>query len=327
MAQANSRNELISVVVPVFNEEGVLKEFYARTIAALSSCHFLLLFIDDGSSDSSWKIVQELAGNDARVRGISLSRNFGHQAALTAGLEHAEGDAVVTIDCDLQDPPEVIPQMIEKWKEGYDVVLGKRFERKGESAFKKITARLFYHLFRRLTRMDMSVETGDFRLLSRNVVNVLNQIPERIRFLRALTTWAGYKQVIVSYSRDKRFAGETKYPLFKMVRLAVDGLTSFSSAPLQLASFLGFAVTTVAFLVGLYSLYIRIFTQTAVKGWTSTLIITIFLGGIQLVMIGIIGEYIARIYEEVKRRPIYLIQEKIGGRAQRNLETHSSLNA
>ncbi len=319
--------ESISVVVPVFNEAEVLGAFYSRTAAALSSYPFNLIFVDDGSTDESWEIVQTFAKKDHRVTGISLSRNFGHQAALTAGLEQAEGDAVVTLDCDLQDPPEVIPQLINKWREGYEVVVAKRSERKGDSAFKRGTAFLFYALFRRVTRMDMAMEGGDFRLLSRNVVNVLNQIPERIRFLRALSTWAGFKQTAVTYSRDKRYAGETKYPLFKMIRLALDGLTSFSSAPLQLASFLGFTVTTIAFLIGLYSLYIRIFTPTAVKGWTSILIVTIFLGGIQLVMIGIIGEYIARIYEEVKRRPIYLVREKIGGRNQADSHKSSSLRA
>ncbi len=309
----NGRTPEISVVVPVYNEDKVLTEFYNRTTAALGKSDFEILFIDDGSTDSSWEIIQGFAAKDRRVMGVCLSRNFGHQAALTAGLEHANGQAVVTIDCDLQDPPEAIPQMIEKWREGYDVVLAKRTERKGESAFKKWTALLFYKLFRRLSRVNLEVEAGDFRLLSRTVVNVLNQTPERIRFLRALTSWAGFKQTAITYLRDARFAGETKYPLFKMIRLALDGLTSFSSTPLQLASYLGFAVTSVAFLIGLYSLSIRIFTPTAVKGWTSILVVTIFLGGIQLVMIGIIGEYIARIYEEVKRRPLYLVQKKVGG--------------
>lgn len=312
----------ISVVVPVYNEDKVLHEFYNRTAVALAKLDYEIIFVDDGSKDASWGIIQELAAKDHRVVGINLSRNFGHQAALTAGLEHAQGQAVITLDCDLQDPPEVIAEMIQKWREGYDVVVAKRTERKGESAFKKGTALLFYKIFRSLSKVNLEVEAGDFRLLSRTVVNVLNQIPERIRFLRALTSWAGYKQTAIYYSRDKRFAGETKYPLFKMVRLALDGLTSFSSTPLQIASYLGFIVTSVAFLIGLYSLYIRIFTPTAVKGWTSILVVTIFLGGIQLVMIGIIGEYIARIYEEVKRRPLYLVQKKTGGPMKEESRTH-----
>jgi dolichol-phosphate mannosyltransferase len=310
----NSINSLLSIVVPVFNEEKVLREFYKRTAATLVNCRFEILFVNDGSQDASWQIVEELAKTDSKVIGISLTRNFGHQAALTAGLEHANGDAIVTIDCDLQDPPELILSMVQTWQEGYDVVYGTRSERKGESVFKKATAYTFYKLFRKASKIEIPIEAGDFRLLSRNVVDVLNRIPERIRFLRALTSWAGFKQIGISYSRDARFAGETKYSLVKMVKLAFDGLTSFSSLPLQMASYLGLTVTAIAFLVGLYSLYIRIFTQTAVKGWTSLLTVMIFLGGVQLLMIGVIGEYIGRIYEEVKHRPIYLIQKTIGSK-------------
>lgn len=308
---------LISIVVPVFNEEKVLREFHKRTAQALSVHRFEILFVNDGSTDGSWEIIQDLTKADARVAGLSLSRNFGHQAALTAGLEHAQGDAVVLMDADLQDPPEVIPGMIQKWQAGYDVVYGIRSKRKGESLFKKFTASVFYRIFRGATSVPVSLEAGDFRLLSRKVVDVLNQTPERIRFLRALTSWVGFNQTAVPYVRDPRFAGKSKYPLFKMLKFAFDGLTSFSSLPLQLASYLGFAVTTVAFLVALYSLYVRLFTQTAVRGWTSLLIVVIFLGGVQLLMIGIIGEYIGRIYEEVKRRPLYLLKEKVGARQER----------
>jgi len=219
---------------------------------------------------------------------------------------------VIVLDSDLQDPPEVIREMINKWKEGFDVVYGVREERQGEGFFKKWTAALFYRIFRQTTSLDAPVEAGDFRLLSRPVVDVLKRLPERVQYLRGLVSWAGFRQVGVPYTREKRFAGESKFHLWRMLRFALDGLTSFSSTPLQLASYLGLLVTLIAFLVGLYSLYIRLFTDTAVKGWASLLTVIIFLGGIQLVMIGVIGEYIGRIYEEVKQRPRYLIQEKIG---------------
>ena len=305
-------DEMISVVAPVYNEAGVLREFHGRLVKALSSEPFEMIFVNDGSRDSSWAVLRELAHEDPRVRLLSFSRNFGHEAAISAGLEHAEGDAVIILDSDLQDPPETIPEMIKKWKEGYEVVYGVRKERQGEGPFKRWTAMIFYRLFRQAASFDAPLEAGDFRLLSRPVVNILKQLPERVQYLRGLVSWAGFRQTGVPYSREKRFAGETKFSLWRMLRFAFDGLTSFSSAPLQLASYLGLAVTFAAFLVGLYSLYIRLFTDTAVKGWTSLLTVIIFLGGIQLLMIGVIGEYIGRIYEEVKQRPRYLIQEKIG---------------
>ncbi len=303
---------LISVVAPVYNEAPLLEEFTKRTTAALSEWPFELIFVNDGSQDASWSVLQALGQKDARVKSICFSRNFGHQAAICAGLEHAKGNAVIIIDADLQDPPELMPEMLRKWQEGFDVVYGVRSERKGESAFKKWTATAFYRLFRRMSNMNAPLEAGDYRLLSRPVVDVLKQMPERVRFLRGLVSWVGFRQTGITYSREKRFAGTSKYPLFRMLRFALDGFTSFSSAPLQLAIYLGLFVTLIAFLIGCYSLYIRLFTDTAVKGWTSLLTVMVFLGGIQLIMFGVIGEYIGRIYEEVKRRPLYLVQDKIG---------------
>jgi polyisoprenyl-phosphate glycosyltransferase len=296
----------ISVVAPVFNEEALLRDFYKRTAAALKDYSFEILLVDDGSRDLSWQIISELSQKDSRVKGIGFSRNFGHQAALTAGLEHAAGEAIVLIDSDLQDPPEVIVDMIRKWQEGFDVVYGMRGERQGETWFKKITATLFYRLLRKSSRVHIPVETGDFRLMSRAVVDALNQLPERVRFLRGLSSWVGYRQTGISYKRDPRSAGETKFPFLKMLTFAFDGISSFSSTPLQVASFLGIVSTGIAFLLLVYSLLIRMFSDAVVKGWTSLMFGIFFMGGIQLLMIGVIGEYVGRIYEEVKRRPLYL---------------------
>ncbi len=312
-----NRELTISVVAPVYNEAETLEEFYRQVVRVLEGYDYEIIFVNDGSVDNSWEVLRKISEKDNRVRSLRFSRNFGHQAAISAGLDHAKGDAVIIMDSDLQDPPELIPAMIAKWREGYDVVYGTRSERQGEGLFKKWTATFFYRLFRQTTNIDAPLEAGDFRLLSRPVVEAIRQLPERVRFLRGLVSWAGFQQVGIPYSRKKRFAGTSKYPLWRMLRFAFDGITSFSSVPLQFASFLGLVVTMIAFLVGLYSLYIRLCTPTAVQGWTSILIVIIFLGGIQLVMIGVIGEYIGRIYEEVKRRPLYLVQEKIGFEAKK----------
>jgi len=312
----------ISVVAPVFNEEILLRDFYKRTAAALKDYAFEILLVDDGSRDTSWQIIAELSQKDPRVKGIGFSRNFGHQAALTAGLEHAAGEAIVLIDSDLQDPPEVIVDMIRKWQEGFDVVYGMRSERQGETWFKKTTASMFYKLLRKSSRMDIPLETGDFRLMSRAVVQALNQLPERVRFLRGLSSWVGYRQTGIAYKRDKRAAGETKFPFFRMLTFAFDGISSFSSIPLQLASYLGLASTALAFVTLAYSLFIRMFSNEVVKGWTSLMIGIFFMGGIQLLMIGVIGEYIGRIYEEVKRRPLYLANRFTG--LQRHLSAPST---
>lgn len=307
----NRNDALISVITPVLNEQKTIKEFYDRITKTFGNSRFELIFVDDGSNDDSWEIIAGIAKTDPRVCALRLSRNFGHQAALTAGLEQSKGDAVILIDSDLQDPPEVIPEMIKKWKDGFDVVYGVRSQRKGEGFFKKITATVFYKLIRKVSNMSVPLEAGDFRLLSRTVVNILNNIPEKIRFLRGLTSWVGFKQIGVNYSREQRFAGQTKFSVFRMVKFAFDGITSFSTVPLQLASYLGLIVTSVSLLVALQALYVRFVTHTAVTGWASLLIIIVFLGGVQLLMIGVIGEYLGRIYEEVKNRPVYLVSEKI----------------
>ncbi len=305
-------SKLISVVAPVFNEEQTLPEFVARVSAALSSYTFELILVDDGSRDASWSLIQEAARKNSSIHGLRFSRNFGHQPALSAGLAQARGDAVVLIDGDLQDPPEMIPLMIEKWKSGADVVYGVRTERKGETAFKKITASLFYQLINRISHVKIPLETGDFRLLSRRSADALKSLPERVRFMRGLTSWVGFKQEEILYSRDPRFGGETKFSFFKMLKFALDGITSFTAVPLQMATYLGLFMSAAAALFAVYSLAVWIFTSAPVKGWTSLLLVVVMLGGIQLIMIGLIGEYIARIYEEVKQRPLYLISEKAG---------------
>lgn len=312
--EMNPKNQgfLISIVAPVWNESELLPEFYQRVYKALKDYRFELILVDDGSSDSSWGLIESYASKDPRVKAVSFSRNFGHQAALTAGLEHAQGDAVIFIDSDLQDPPEFIPEMIHKWQEGFDVVYCIRSRRPGESLFKLATAALFYRLLKKISRVDVPVDTGDFRLISRKVGDALMKLPERIRYLRGLTSWAGYRQTGIQYQRSERTRGETKFSLFRMIKLALDGITSLSSVPLQMVSYLGLIVTLVAFVMILYSLYVYFFTDTTVKGWTSLMIVFVFLGGIQLLVTGIIGEYIGRIYDEVKNRPVYLVQKTIG---------------
>ncbi len=305
------KQSFISVVAPVFNEAQTIREFFTRVTQTLKNFSFELVLVDDGSHDLSWQIIQELAKSNKSIRAIRLARNFGHQAALTAGLEHAKGDAVIIIDSDLQDPPEIILEMIEKWKEGFDVVYGVRKERKGESLFKKTTASLFYHFFRSTSQINAPLEAGDFRLLSRNVVNALKQLPERVRFLRGLTSWVGFKQTGVYYTRDPRFSGETKFSIVRMLRFALDGITSFSALPLQMAIYVGFFTTLISILVIFYSLYIKLFSHDVVPGWTSLLSVVVFLGGVQLLMIGVIGEYISRIYQEVKQRPVYIVEQTI----------------
>jgi dolichol-phosphate mannosyltransferase len=303
---------LLSLVVPVFNEEKVLREFFARIVKVLEPFQYELIFVDDGSRDQSWLLIAEMARANKSVLAISFSRNFGHQAAISAGLEHAAGDAVIVMDADLQDPPEVILAMVEKWKEGYDVVYGTRTERKGETWFKKVTASIYYRILRQASNIDMPREAGDFRLMSRAVVDSLNSIPERIRYMRGLTSWVGFRQIGVPYVRDQRYAGETKYSLTKMMKFAWDGITSFTWMPLQIAIFLGLFVTALSVLYGIHSLYVCFITKTAVKGWTSLIVAIVFLGGVQLLMIGIIGEYIGRVYEEVKHRPLYLVRQTLG---------------
>lgn len=315
----NAEPKLISIVVPVYYEEQVLEAFHARVVSAMAPIgdefRFELVFVDDGSEDRSLDILLALRQEDPRVKVLRFSRNFGHQIAVTAGVDHAKGDVVVIIDADLQDPPEVILQMLDKWREGYKVVYGVRAERKGESAFKLVTAKAFYRLMGRLSEIRIPLDTGDFRLMDRAVVEGLRDMREESRYIRGMVSWLGFRQCGVTYSRDPRYAGETKYTLRKMVRFAFNGITSFSEKPLILAGWLGLLVTLGGGLLLLFIVVGRIFKPwTVVSGWASIMAIILFFGGVQLLSLGVIGQYIGRIYREVKRRPLYVIEGAWGDR-------------
>jgi dolichol-phosphate mannosyltransferase len=304
-----------SIVVPVFNEQAVLPVLLKRldTLMAGLDGAAETIFVDDGSSDTSSIILRAKAKDDPRYRFIGLSRNFGHQIAITAGMDVAQGDAVIVMDADLQDPPEVVGQMIEKWKEGYEVVYGRRLSREGESAFKQATASLFYKFLARLSSVEIPRDAGDFRLIDRKVLEAFRAMPEQDRFVRGMFAWLGFRQTEVAFHRLPRLAGETKYPLFKMLRLAANGVVGFSDAPLRLAIWGGFGVSAVA---ALYAMYVGAHwlmgDKSLVAGWASTIIIVSFLSGINMIMTGIMGLYVGRIYAEVKRRPLYVVREKAG---------------
>ena len=305
-----------SVVIPVYNEELLIEESYRRLKKVMDSTDetYELIFVDDGSHDKSAEILSGISMNDRNVKLISFSRNFGHQTAITAGMDNAKGDAVVVIDADLQDPPEVILKMIEKWKEGYDVVYGKRAERKGESFFKLFTARVFYRLLKSLTNVDIPVDTGDFRLIDRKVcgvMNSLNSIREKNRYIRGLVSWVGFKQTGVEYVRDPRLAGETKYTLKKMLKLAMDGITSFSYAPLKLPLNLGVFLLVTGFAYLIVELVLRI-AGVDVSIENTVIAINMILFGLNFSVLGAFGEYIGRIYDEVRDRPLYIIARKVG---------------
>jgi dolichol-phosphate mannosyltransferase len=300
----------LSVVLPVYNEEPGLAELHRRLTTVLTSLarRYEIILVNDGSRDRSWPEILELATLDRHVRGINLSRNFGHQIAITAGIDASRGAAVIVMDSDLQDPPELIPELYAKFLEGFDVAYAQRRRRDGETPFKQVTAKLFYRLIRRMTTIDIPVDTGDFRLMSRRVVDDLMRLQERSRFVRGLVTWVGYNQTPVLYDRDKRYGGATKYPLRRMVAFAFDGITGFSSQPLRLASHAGliFAGASLLFMLALIA-YKLAGGQGIIQGWTSLIVTVLFLGGVQLLAVGILGEYIGRIYDEVKRRPLYLV--------------------
>jgi len=304
---------LVSVIIPVYNEEGNIQILNERLLAVLNKLDedYQLVYVNDGSMDRSLDLLHALAERDRRVKIINLSRNFGHQLAVTAGLDHCEGDCAVIIDADLQDPPELILELIKKWKEGFQVVYAQRIKRKGESFLKVFTAKVFYRLLKKLANVDIPLDTGDFRLIDRKVLDSLKAMPERNRFIRGMISWIGFRQTSVQYVREKRLSGATNYPLFKMFKFALTGLTSFSLVPLQLASYFGFLVSGFSFLAGLYTIFLKFFTVRTIPGWTSLMIVLLFLGGIQLITLGIIGEYIGRISDEVKQRPPYIIQDKI----------------
>jgi glycosyltransferase involved in cell wall biosynthesis len=309
---------LLSVSAPVLNEEEILETFYDRVCGALEGIEFELVLVDDGSTDRTPELLDQLADRDPRVRVVRFSRNFGYQAAVAAGLDHCRGDAVVTIDADLQDPPELIPELLEEWRQGADVVYAVRRERKGEGRLKLITARWFSALFTRLAELDIPTNVGDFRLLDRRAVRALRLMPERNRFMRGMTVWVGYRQSSVPYDRDARYAGDTRYRWRTLLKISLDAISSFSHVPLQIATLLGFAVSFIAFLGIPYVIISRLF-DVYVEGLSSILFAILFLGGIQLITLGIIGEYISRIYDEVKGRPLYLVE------ARRNVDAAEPL--
>lgn len=303
----------ISVVVPLYNEQEVILESYRRLRETMeqSGESYELLFINDGSADRTWEIACDLAREDKNLRLIGFSRNFGHQTAITAGMDAARGDAIVVIDADLQDPPPVILKMIAKWREGYQVVYGKRIKRKGETLFKKVTAKLFYRTLNTLTDVHIPTDVGDFRLIDRTVCDALKKLPERNRYVRGLVSWVGFRQTAVEYTREERFAGTTKYPLKKMLRFASDALTSFSYKPLKLSIYLGTLVSIGSFIYLLVLIWQYFFTDRLLEGWTTPVCLSLLFNGILMIMLGIIGQYIGRIYDETKGRPIYIIGQKI----------------
>jgi glycosyltransferase involved in cell wall biosynthesis len=303
---------VLSVVAPVFNERGSVEELWRRLTNALVGLgEYEIILVDDGSTDGSWDVLRGLSAGDERLRLLRLSRNFGHQVALTAGLDAARGDAVVLIDADLQDPPELIPQLVARWQEGFDVVYAVRDHRNGESRARLLAIAAFYRLFRRMAATDIPADTGDFRLLSRRAVDSLARMPERARYLRGMTSWIGFRQVGVAYQRDPRYAGTSKYPLAKLLRLASDGIASFSIAPIRLLTRLGLAMIVFCAGVLAWTLYTRFFTRNAPQGWTSVLAVVLLLGGVQMVGMGIVGQYIARIFEETKQRPLYFVADMV----------------
>jgi len=300
----------ISVVIPVYNEEGNLRALYKRLSTVLSSltADFEMIFVNDGSTDNSIEIIRELS-QDKKVKYLDFSKNFGHQIAAFAGLEHATGNAVVIIDADLQDPPELITELYQKMQEGYDVVYAKRQERDGETWHKKLTAKWFYRLINNLSEVEIPLDTGDFRIMSSRIKDIIISLPERNKFLRGQIAWTGFNQTYVLYNRAERMQGKSNYTYSKMFRFAFDGITSFSNFPLRLATYLGFIVSLVAFVVIVYTLYQKYFGIDTVPGWSSTMVSILFLGGVQLICLGIIGEYLGRIMDNVKQRPLYLIKE------------------
>lgn len=304
----------VSVVVPVFNNADSLKELVSRLDTTLSAAigTYELIFVDDGSRDESRAILRALSASDARIKLVALSRNFGHQVAITAGCDVATGDAVVVMDADLQDPPEVLSALIAKWRDGYDVAYGVRLSRLGDSRFKRWTAAIFYRLLRRLTSTEVALDSGDFRLLSRRAMDALNGMRERHRFVRGMVSWLGYRQVAVPYHRAPRVGGQSQYSLGKLLQLALDGIVSFSTVPLRITTWLGFLGAAISLAYSLFAITVKILWGVPLQGWTSLVTVVVFIGSVQLLVLGVIGEYVGRMYEEVKGRPLYLVAERHG---------------
>jgi glycosyltransferase involved in cell wall biosynthesis len=305
---------MLSVIVPCFNEAEVIEHTHQRLAAALEKItpDFEIIYVDDGSRDRTAELLREIQAVSSRAKVIRLSRNFGHQIAVSAGLEYARGQAVVLIDADLQDPPEVIADMMAKWREGFHVVYGQRTERSGETKFKLWTARAFYRLINRLSEVPIPLDTGDFRLMDRAAVDALLRMRERHRLLRAMTSWVGFRQTAVLYSRAERFAGTSKYPLRKMLALAIDGIVSFSAVPLKIVTSVGLAFSALSVLGIIYAIVQRLWTDNWVPGWTLIFIAVMLIGGLQFIFLGVMGEYIGRIYSEAKDRPLFLVMEELG---------------
>jgi len=301
----------ISIVIPIYNEEGNIFPLHERLTTVMEGvgASYELVFVNDGSKDQSISLIKQLAEKDSRVKYVNFSRNFGHQVAVTAGLDLACGNAVAIIDADLQDPPELIPDLYQKLNEGFQVVYAKRKQREGETFLKKLTAKLFYRILKKITSVEIPVDTGDFRIMDRKVVDVLKAMPEKNKFLRGQISWIGFRQTFVEYDRNERFAGKTGYTYRKMFRFAMDGITSFSDFPLKVASVLGFAVSGISFLIMLYALYVRFVNGHYVEGWTSLMISVLFIGGVQLICIGMIGEHLSRMNDNIRNRPLYIVNE------------------
>jgi glycosyltransferase involved in cell wall biosynthesis len=302
---------MISVVIPIYNEEKNIPLLFERLKKALENTGqpFELIYVNDGSKDQSIAVIKGLAQNHSFVKFINFSRNFGHQIAVSAGLDLCKGTEVVIIDADGQDPPELIPELYKKLNEGYEIVYAKRKSRKGESALKLLTARWFYKILAKLTSIDIPMDTGDFRIIHRKVVDQINKMPEKQKFLRGQMAWVGFRQTFVEYDRDERMSGDTGYTFRKMFRLAMDGITSFSNFPLRVATISGFACAFIGFFLIIYTLYSRYVLKDYEPGWSSLMITIVFIGGIQLIGIGIIGEYISRIYDNIRNRPLYIVDE------------------
>jgi dolichol-phosphate mannosyltransferase len=303
----------LSLVLPVFNEAEVIPQLHEQLQKFLAelATETEVIFVDDGSKDATFDLLKELCAKDARYRILSFSRNFGHQAAITAGVDHARGEAVVVMDADLQDPPAVVLEMMKHWREGFDVVYAKRRSRAGETIFKKLTAKIFYRLFAAMIPIEVPLDTGDFRLMSRRVVLTLRALRETHRFVRGMVSWVGFKQTAVLYDRPARAAGETKYPLRKMLRFAIDGITSFSVLPLRFSTYLGMIMSVLSVAYAAWAVFVHFVLKQTVAGWTATVVLISLLASVQLLMIGVLGEYIGRIYEAVKLRPLYVVRDRV----------------